>query len=401
MSPAARAPRGQLPELAPSLAQRRQVGVPPAVWLLTAGTFAVGTDAYVIAGVLPELSHALHVPISTAGQLVTVFAAVYALLAPLSAALTAAWPRRGVLISALALFTLGSIITATAHEYAAVLVGRIVSAAGAASFTSQASAAASSLVAPHLRARTLATVIAGLTAATVLGVPLGTLLAGILGWRATVALVGLLGAFALIGTATWLPAVPAAGRQPFRKAWSGFTHRTVVCVLAVSLLTATAEQTAYTYIGPVLSAVTTGHAGALPGLLFVLGVGAVVGNGIAGITTRRLGSRATLLLAAGGMTLDLALLPWWSRAVPVAVLAMLCFGLTGWMYVVPQQHRLLASARAAGPVGVALNNSVFYLGAAIGGAVGGGVLKLAGPPWLAVPATAFGALAVAIAALTY
>ena len=50
--------------------------VPPVLWALTAGAFAVGTDAYVIAGVLPELARALRVPIGTAGQLVTVFAAV-------------------------------------------------------------------------------------------------------------------------------------------------------------------------------------------------------------------------------------------------------------------------------------------------------------------------------------
>jgi predicted MFS family arabinose efflux permease len=76
---------------------------------------------------------------------------------------------------------------------------------------------------------------------------------------------------------------------------------------------------------------------------------------------------------------------------------MFLWGLTGWMYVVPQQHRLLNRPGSDGSLTVALNNSVFYLGIAAGGAIGGIVLHLGGPAWLAVPATGLGAVA-AIAA---
>jgi predicted MFS family arabinose efflux permease len=375
--------------------------VPPAIWVLTVGSFAVGTDVYVIAGVLPELSRDLDVPISLAGQLVTVFAAAYALLAPISASVTRAWPLKAVLIGALAVFTVGNILTTMAHGYATVVAGRVISAVGAASFTPQASAAASALAAPQLRARALAVVIAGPTAAAVLSVPLGTMLAGALGWRATTAMVALLGACALAGTAIWLPSVALPGKHTLAKFISGIGERTILFVLVVSLLTATAEQTVYIYIGPVLQSVTHGNTSAFPALLLVFGIGALVGNGIAGIATQRLGSRTTLLLAVGGMTMDLALLPWWSRSLPAATVAMFLWGLTGWMYVVPQQHRLLASPRAGGALRVALNNSVLYLGIAIGGALGGGVLKLNFLHWIAAPATLLGALAVTIAALAY
>src|SRR5690349_1468636 len=63
-------------------------GVPARTLVLAAGTFAVGTDAFVVAGVLPEIGRDLHVGVAAAGQLVTVFSIAYAVLSPVMAALT-------------------------------------------------------------------------------------------------------------------------------------------------------------------------------------------------------------------------------------------------------------------------------------------------------------------------
>lgn len=43
----------------------------PRVWLLAIGTFAIGTDANVISGILPQLAAELGVRVSTAGQVVS------------------------------------------------------------------------------------------------------------------------------------------------------------------------------------------------------------------------------------------------------------------------------------------------------------------------------------------
>ena len=50
--------------------------------VLALGTFAIGTESFVIAGLLPELAEDLAVPLGRAGLLVSVFAVVYALSAP-------------------------------------------------------------------------------------------------------------------------------------------------------------------------------------------------------------------------------------------------------------------------------------------------------------------------------
>jgi len=41
--------------------------------VLAIGMFALGTDSYVVAGVLPEISHAFDVSIGAAGQMTTVY----------------------------------------------------------------------------------------------------------------------------------------------------------------------------------------------------------------------------------------------------------------------------------------------------------------------------------------
>jgi predicted MFS family arabinose efflux permease len=52
------------------------------ILMLAAGTFAVGVDAVIISGLLPGISSSLDVSSGAAGQLVTVFALGYAILAP-------------------------------------------------------------------------------------------------------------------------------------------------------------------------------------------------------------------------------------------------------------------------------------------------------------------------------
>ncbi|HEX9519609.1 MAG TPA: hypothetical protein VF940_25965, partial [Streptosporangiaceae bacterium] len=57
--------------------------------MLAAGAFAIGTDAFVIGGVLPAVARSLGVSTSSAGLLVTAFAVAYALGAPILP-----WPQR-------------------------------------------------------------------------------------------------------------------------------------------------------------------------------------------------------------------------------------------------------------------------------------------------------------------
>ena len=59
----------------------------PLLWLAL-GTFATGTESFMIAALLPGLASDVSVSMTAAGQLMTVFALTYALSSPILTALT-------------------------------------------------------------------------------------------------------------------------------------------------------------------------------------------------------------------------------------------------------------------------------------------------------------------------
>lgn len=71
---------------------------------LIVGMFALGLDAYVIAGLLPQVSQTFNTTDAETGQAVTLFTLCYALAAPIFATLLAGKPVRIILVIALVIF---------------------------------------------------------------------------------------------------------------------------------------------------------------------------------------------------------------------------------------------------------------------------------------------------------
>lgn len=149
---------------------------------LALAMFAVGTDGFVIAGLLPQIAADLRVDVAVAGQLVTVFALVFAVSAPILGALTSGVDRRTALFVALGIFVVGNVATAIAPTYETVISARAVTAIGAGGIGAAAFSAAAAIAPEARRGRALAFVMGGLTLAIAFGLPTGTLIGGA-GWR--------------------------------------------------------------------------------------------------------------------------------------------------------------------------------------------------------------------------
>ena len=188
------------------------------IWL-TLGAFAIGTEGFMIAGLLPALARDLNVGLSAAGHLVTAFSLAYAIGAPVMAVLTAGLERRRLLAIAMAGFTLANLLAALAPGYAGLLAARLLLALSAASFMPAASGYAAASGGPERRGRALSMVTNGLTLAIVAGVPLGRAGGEGFGWRATFLGVAGLAALSLLGILARLPRQPPSvtaesGRAP-------------------------------------------------------------------------------------------------------------------------------------------------------------------------------------------
>ncbi|WP_439679354.1 MFS transporter [Embleya sp. MST-111070] len=350
------------------------------VLVLALGTFAVGTDAFVVAGFLPAMANSLDVSENAAGQSVTVFAVAYALAAPVSATLTARLPRRGLLIGALLVLAAANLGSALAPNLPVLILTRVGAAVGAAAFTPNAGAVGAALVRPELRGRALAVVIGGLTVATALGVPLGTLIGRLATWRIALGAVAGLCLAIAVAVRVVMPALPGTERVPLRARLAVLRRPGVLSVLPLTVLGMTAAYTAYAYSAPALAAVgVTGSAVAW--MLVLYGAGAVLGNLWSGQATDRRGPTRVLAVTYPVMAAALALLAGPAAGDPPrAVVGALLFGwgAASWAQTPAQQHRLIEAAPQEVPLVVSLNSSAIYLGIALGTGIGGLALDQGG-----------------------
>ena len=365
--------------------------------VLASGMFAIGTDSFVVAGVLGQVSASLGVSVALAGQMVTLYALSYALLSPVVAATAAHWPRKRLLLAGLAVFVVGNVITAVAPSIELVLASRLVAGLGAAMFSPTATAAGASLVPPEQRGRALAIVIAGLSSATALGAPLGTFIGGWLDWRATMWFVAIVGTIAAAGVAWRLPNIPNLPAVSLARRLAPLADARVLLTLLTTWLVYAGLFLVYTYIGSSFDRATGGDARVLAGLLLLWGVAATVGNLAAGRLTDRFGSRRIINVAIALAALDFALLPWSSASLATAVPALIVWGVCGWGVLVPQQHRLIGITPSAAPLLLGLNSAALYVGVSVSGLAGGAALAWIGSHYLGLAGAVFIAAALLVA----
>lgn len=365
------------------------------VWVLAFGSFAVGTGLFVLSGVLPELAASLHTSVAAAGQSVTVFAVTYAVAAPVLATVAGRFPVRGVMVVALAVFTVGNVLTAISPSIPVLFLSRVLAALGSATFSPVALGAAAAVVPLQQRGRALATVQSGLNGSLAVGVPLGIVLARISTWRSAVVLVTVLGFASIVAIAVLVRALPPIPRTSLTTTAKLAASPRIVPILLVSVLSVAAGISAYTYLAEILKATISTTTGTLLVLLVLYGVGAFVGTLTSGQLTDRFGARRSFDGAIVVLLAVLLLLPVLHALAPVAV-AMVVWGAAFVATTPPQQVELVTAAPDHATVAVSLNSSAIYVGQATGAALGGLLLSLTGTP-VSVPFLAAALAATALA----
>src|SRR5699024_8494456 len=101
------------------------------VYILAVSTVIVGLVELIVGGILPIISEDLNVTIGAAGQLITVFALVYAISGPVLLSLTAKIERKKLMLITLFIFFIGNIMTYFSPSFAFIMVARVISAASA------------------------------------------------------------------------------------------------------------------------------------------------------------------------------------------------------------------------------------------------------------------------------
>ncbi len=367
--------------------------------VLALGTFAIGTGSFVFAGLLGDVAEDLSVSVPTAGQLITLYAIVYAVGSPVLVTITSQVRRKRLLIVSLAAFTAANAAAVVLSSFGPLLASRVIAACGAAIFTPTTAVVAASLAPPERRGRALATVTGGLTIAFAFGIPLGTLVGDYFGWRGAFVLVGVLGAVALTGIAVLLPAVENPLPVSLRERLRAVQQPAVVAALSLTAIGLGAGFVVFTYIGPLMGELTGYEGRGISGMLLLFGLAAIAGNALGGYGADRWGYGRSLAVIFVVVTLSLLafslLMPVAGSllAVAGAGVSLVTWSVAGWAITPFQQHRLLELAPRQGHIVISLNASAIYLGQGVGAGLGAlalGYGSLASLGWVAALYAAVG-----------
>lgn len=344
------------------------------LFLLSTAMFALGMDAYVLAGLIPDIARSLNVVQGAAAQVVTAFTLSYAIAAPILAASLAGKPVKRILSLAMTLFVIGNLISVFATDYWVLMVARCIAGVGAGTFAPVAAAVAGTLVPKEKKGRALGVILGGMGTGTVIGVPVGIQIANVAGWQVTLLVVAIIGAAAIVGILSRLPVVDVSTPPSLNARLQMLTHPRVAIVVTVTLFTAIASLGLYTLMAPMLAGLSMNLD---PSLYFwVWGIGGVVGAFSVGHVIDHSGRPGIVLLCILiAMVTAIALVPV-SASAPTALsfVPFLIWGAMGWSSLAPQQHVLLDLQPEHGSIAVALNSSANYLGSAIGTMAGGAII---------------------------
>jgi predicted MFS family arabinose efflux permease len=367
--------------------------------VLALGTFAIGTGSFVFAGLLGDVAEDLSVSVGTAGQLITLYAIVYAVGSPVLVTLTGAVARRRLLVLSLAVFAGANVAAVVLSSFGPLLASRIVAACAAAVFTPTTAVVAASLATPEKRGRALATVTGGLTIAFAFGIPLGTLVGEYFGWRAAFVLVGVLGAVAVVGIAALLPVIENPPPVSLRDRMLAVEQPAVVAALGITAIGLGSGFVVFTYVDPLLGDLTGFGGRGISGMLLLFGLAAIAGNALGGYGADRWGygrSMVVIFVVVALSLLSFSLLTPVAGSLPAVVgagVALVTWSVAGWAITPFQQYRLIERAPNTQNIVLSLNASAIYLGQGVGAGIGALVLLYGSPAslgWVAALCTAAG-----------
>jgi MFS transporter, DHA1 family, inner membrane transport protein len=351
--------------------------MPRLLYLFSAINLIIGSSAFVLASIVEPLARDLGVSVAAAGQATTAYAVGTALLAPALLLATGGWSRKRVLLLALALLTLGNALSALSHHLALLLAARVLMGAGAV-FVAVAAGIAVAMVAPARRGQALSLVFLGMSLSYVIGVPVGAWLGLNFGWATPVWLACGLSALALLWVALGVPRDIQAPGASFAGLGTLLRRADVVASLSVTLLYFGAIFSVFSFIGPVLRALSVRSDTQLSLTLMMFGLSGVAGTLLGGWATDRFGAQRTLRTQLGLFFVTMSLVPLTQGHHPLMLAAFMCWGVCGFGMMAPQQSRLVAIDLPRSPVLLSLNSSMMYFGMALGAALGGVLLPAVG-----------------------
>ena len=222
------------------------------VIVLISLSFMLGMSEFIVVGVLPDIAAGLKVSEVTVGNLVSLFAFVYAPVTPLGSALSARFPRFATHLTLVGVFLIGNVLCAFASNYGVLVVARILIALVSGTLVAIAMTYAPDVTTEQYRTKFIAWVFSGFSIASVVGVPVGTWVANTFGWRWAFHLVNVLTVVLIVLMVMVLPRNSRIVKIGFLPQFRLFFDRRIQLGVLAVVFGAAATYVFYTYLTPIM-----------------------------------------------------------------------------------------------------------------------------------------------------
>ncbi|GAA4719228.1 hypothetical protein GCM10023228_27430 [Brevibacillus fulvus] len=279
------------------------------VFILALSTVAVGLVELIIGGILPAIAIDLNISLSSAGQLITVFALVYAVSGPVLLVITSKIERKKLYLLSLLIFFIGNMMTCFSPNFTFMMAARILTAMSTALIVVLSLTIAAKIVSPAHRAKALGLIYMGISSSLVMGVPLGILLSDKFGWRILFLGIAILSIGSFILISILLPRVAGENTLPLSQQIKAVGSLKIGSAHLATMFMLAGHYTLYAYFTPFLETVLQLDSGWISLCYLLFGIAAVSGGAFGGILSDSIGAQKSILVVIVSFALVLSFIP--------------------------------------------------------------------------------------------
>ena len=218
--------------------------------------FSLGCSEFVVIGIESDLATELGISLATAGQLISVFALVYAIATPVLALSTGRFRRYQLLVCYSIVFVLGNLVMALAPNFQALFISRIILGSVSGALLAVGVTYIPELLSPQQTSLAISVVYGAFSVAMVFVTSIGKFVADTLDWH--VAMYGTL-TFAVLICAALVAFMPRAGQtdEPatFREQAGLLREPSIITGMLIFLFGVGSVYVFYGYVTPYLEQV--------------------------------------------------------------------------------------------------------------------------------------------------
>ena len=366
--------------------------------------FSLGCSEFVVIGIESDLATELGVSLATAGQLISVFALIYAISTPVLALSTGRFRRYQLLVCYSIVFVLGNLVMALAPSFQVLFISRIILGSVSGALLAVGVTYIPELLSPQQTSLAISVVYGAFSVAMVFVTSIGKFVADTLDWH--VAMYGTL-AFAVLICGALVAFMPRAGQtdEPatFREQAGLLREPSIITGMLIFLFGVGSVYVFYGYVTPYLEQVLGMGTVEASTTLMAYGVFCLISNILGGWIDARFGMKAllvTFVLQAAALLGLFAV----GGTMPLALVFVFSLALLMYLFSVSCITHFMDVARSRHPKSMVLASSVepmaFNVGISFGTAVGGAVVSSIGIAYVGAVGAAFSLVAWALTLVT-